>query len=109
MPQAFDECSSLRFGKTIDRVHEVYVRPASFQERDEMFAQRLVVISRFAFLFSDALVFFFYGSFLFFPRAAACVAVPEPDSSAYFIFRPFRTSFPFSILLAHLPSPFQPA
>jgi len=68
MPQAFDECSSLRFGKTIDGVHEVNVRTAAFQERDEVFAQRLVVIFRFAFLFRDALVFFLHESFLFLPN-----------------------------------------
>src|SRR5256885_16899284 len=63
--QAFDEGSSFRFGKTIQRIHEVHVRPAAFEESGELFAQRLVVICPCGFVFSDPLVFFLDEGFLF--------------------------------------------
>jgi hypothetical protein len=92
MPQAFDECSSFRFGKTIDRVHEVYVRPPAFQERDEVFAQRLVGISRFVFLFRGPLVFFLHESFLFLPGEATSATSQEPSAGSFSRTRQSRTS-----------------
>jgi hypothetical protein len=61
----------------------VYVRPAAFQERDEVFAQRLVVIYRFAFLFRDPLVFFLHDSFLLLPIEAAAAASPELNAAPF--------------------------
>src|SRR5256885_16269147 len=63
--QAFDEGSSFRFGKAIQRIHEVHVRTAAFEESGELFAQCLVVIWSCAFLFGDLLVFFLHEGFLF--------------------------------------------
>jgi len=36
--QSGDEGSALRFGKTLDGIHEMNVRPASLQDVDEVFA-----------------------------------------------------------------------
>ncbi len=65
MRQAFDECSSFRFRETLDRVHEVYVGLPTLQERDELLAQRLIMIFRLVFLFLDPFVFFLHDVFLF--------------------------------------------
>jgi hypothetical protein len=65
MRQAFDERSSFCLGEPLDCVHEVYVRLPTLQERDELLAQRLIVISRPAFLFLDPFVFFLHEVFLF--------------------------------------------
>ncbi len=39
MPEAFDEGSTFCFRETFDRIHEVHVRLAALQKRDELFAQ----------------------------------------------------------------------
>ena len=72
MRQAFDEGSSFRFGKTIQRIHEVHVRPAAFQESDELLAQRLIVICPGAILFSDPLVLVLHEVSYFSERSNCC-------------------------------------
>jgi len=61
----------------------VHVRPATFQQRDELFAQRLIVISLFAFLFVVRLFFFSSRGFPISPKEAAVAANPEPNAASF--------------------------
>ena len=43
--QSRDKCPALRFRKAFHGIYEMHVRPAPFQEEDEMFAQCFIMVT----------------------------------------------------------------